>query len=248
TEVREMNVGSDGRLRPVGSDIVEASRLMIPLITAFLLTSSIFVSSGYMLRAVVEEKTNRTIEVLFSSVRPSQLLCGKILGLSGAAVLQMTIYSTLSGLSILSLGSGLNISAATLALALLYGAFGFLFYAGLLTGAGIVVGNVREGSQVAAIGGLCAISPLLFLSSFLSAPNGTLARVLSYIPLTAPVTMLFRLNLADVPLTDRIGALVVLALATLLAVLGAARLLRTASLLYGKRAGLLDVLRMLTQS
>lgn len=247
TEVREMNVGSDGRLRPVASELVEAGRLMIPLITAFLLTSSIFVCSGYMLRAVVEEKSNRTIEILFSSVTPRQLLWGKIIGLSGAALLQMTIYAVLSALSVLSVGSALNVSPSSLALSLVYAAFGFLLYAGLLTGAGIVAGRAREGTQVAAVGGLLAISPLLFLASILNDPNGVIARALSYIPLTAPVTMVFRLTVADVPTVDRAGSLAVLATATLLAVLAAARLLRTSALLYGQRPGLFGVLKMLAR-
>lgn len=246
-EVREANVGSDGRLRPVAGELVEAGRLMIPLITAFLLTSSIFVCSGYMLRAVTEEKSNRTIEILFSSVTPGQLLWGKIIGLSGAAMLQMTLYAVLSALSVLSVGSALNVSPSSLALSLVYAAFGFLLYAGLMTGAGIVAGKAREGTQVAAVGGLLAISPLLFLASILNDPNGTIARTLSYVPLTAPVTMVFRLTVADVPAVDKAGSLAVLAAATLLAVLGAARLLRTAALLYGKGAGFFDVVKMLAR-
>lgn len=240
-EVREMNVGSDGKLRPVGSDLVEASRLMLPLITCFLLTSAVFISSGYLLRAVVEEKASRTIEILFSSVTPNQLLWGKIIGLSGAALLQMATYLVLSGITIFSLDSAPNLSPLTLALSLLFATLGFLFYAGMLAGAGIVAGNFRESSQVAAVGGLLAISPMLFISFLLNDPNGTLARILSYIPLTAPVTMVFRLNTTEVPPADQFGAFILLALAAYVAVRGAAKILRTAALMYGKRATLFEV-------
>lgn len=61
----------------------------------FLLTISIFMSSGYLLQGIAEEKQNRVIEILLSSVTPTQLLTGKMMGLGAAGLLQVVFYVVL---------------------------------------------------------------------------------------------------------------------------------------------------------
>lgn len=248
TEVRVVNVTSDGRVQRIESELREVSRLVIPLMLAFLLTSSIFVASGYLLRAVSEEKGSRTMEILLSSVKPNQLLWGKLMGLSGAALLQMTVYLILSGVAIVALGPLIDITLGRLGMSFVYSVLGFFFYAGLLTGTGIIAGTRREGAQIGGVLGLLATTPLIFLGVLLNQPNGTTAQVLSYIPFTSAVTMIFRLNIADVPLSDQIGVLLVLTATTFLTMLGAAKILRTAALLYGKRARPREIFTWLLQS
>jgi len=230
-----MNVTSDGRMQRVGNSQQEAVRLLIPLMIAVMLISAVFVSSGYLLRAVVEEKTNRTIEIIMTSVKPRQLIWGKILGLSGAALLQMAIYLLLGAFALLFLKSTLEMALANLAMALLFSSIGFLFYAGLLTGTGIISGSLREGSQLAGLWGFVAMSPLLFMGILLNEPNGLAARVLSFIPFTSATTMIFRLSMTKVPLTEQILALIILAVVTWLSVRAAAKILHAASLMSGKR-------------
>ncbi|HEX7331914.1 MAG TPA: ABC transporter permease [Pyrinomonadaceae bacterium] len=248
TEVRVVNVTSDGRVQQIESELREVSRLVIPLMLAFLLTSSIFVASGYLLRAVTEEKSSRTMEILLSSVKPNQLLWGKLMGLSGAALLQMTVYMIMCGIAISALGPLIDITLSRLAMSFIYSVLGFLFYAGILTGIGIIAGTQREGMQIGGFLGFLATIPMIFLGILLNEPNGTTAQVLSYIPFTSAVTMTFRLNIADVPLSNQIGVLLVLMVATSLTMLGAAKILRTAALLYGKRARPREIFTWLLQS
>lgn len=247
TEVRVVNVTSDGRVQRIESELREVTRLVIPLMLAFLLSSSIFVASGYLLRAVTEEKASRTMEILLSSVKPNQLLWGKLLGLSGAALLQTTVYLILCGVAIVSLGPLINITLARLGMSFIYSVLGFFFYAGLLTGTGIIAGTQREGAQIGGVLGLLATTPLIFLGVLLNQPNGTTAQVLSYIPFTSAVTMTFRLNIADVPLSHQLGVLLVLILMTFLTMRGAAKILRTAALMYGKRARPREIFTWLLQ-
>ena len=247
TEVRVVNVTSDGRVQRIESELREVGRLVIPLMLAFLLTSSIFVASGYLLRAVTEEKASRTMEILLSSVRPNQLLWGKLIGLSGAALLQTTVYLILCGVAIVSLGPLINITLARLGMSFIYAVLGFFFYAGLLTGVGIIAGTQREGAQIGGVLGLLATTPLMFLGVLLNQPNGTTAQVLSYIPFTSAVTMTFRLNIADVPFSHQLGVLLFLIAMTFLTMLGAAKILRTAALLYGKRARPREIFTWLLQ-
>lgn len=247
TEVRVVNVTSDGRVQRIESQLREVSRLLIPLMLAFLLTSSIFVASGYLLRAVTEEKASRTMEILLSSVKPNQLLWGKLLGLSGAALLQMTAYLILCGVAVVALGPLIDVSLARLGMSFIYSVLGFLFYAGLLTGIGIIAGTQREGAQLGGVLGMLATIPLIFLGVLLNQPNGTTAQVLSYIPFTSAVTMIFRLNIADVPFSHQISVLLVLAVVSFLTMRGAAKVLRTAALMYGKRARPREIFTWLLQ-
>jgi len=245
TEIRELTVTSDGQLRSAGDELEESARVFVPVVISFLLISSLFVSSGYLLRAIVEEKTTRVIEVLLSSVSPNQLLWGKILGLGGAALLQMSTYTALGGLSILFLGSLINVSLGSLTMSLIYCLAGFLFYSGLLIGTGIIAGNLRESAQVSGFWALVAISPFLFIGLLFNKPNGLAAQILSYIPMTSSVTMVFRLSLADIPIRDQIISLTMLVMASYLSVRIAGKILRTGSLVYGSQTGLLKLKKWL---
>ena len=160
---------------------------------ALILVMSTFVPAGYLLRSVVEEKENRTIEVVLSTVRPLQLMLGKVLGQGIMGLAQIALWLVTAWVLFrLAVGeipglSDVNLTVSKIVIVVFYFLGGFLFVASLQAGLGAVSTNMREGPQYAAVFTLPMVIPLWFLSFFLEAPNGSLAVILSLIPITAPL-------------------------------------------------------------
>jgi ABC-2 type transport system permease protein len=244
---RQFTVGRDGRIEPF--DVTERiARMAIPGVFAILFLMSVMISSGYLLQGVSEEKENRVIEVILSSVRPDQLLFGKLLGLGAAGLLQLVIW-----LSVASMATSL-IAAAALAVldfklfagCLVFFVLGFLMLGGLMVGTGALGSTARESQQMAAIWSTLTIVPPAFTwMVILEAPNGALARTLSWFPLTAPITMMLRLGTGEVPWWDVLVGALCLAVGVYLAVRASAALFRLGLLMYGKRPTMREIVRQL---
>jgi ABC-2 type transport system permease protein len=162
-------------------------------------------SASLLLSNVSKEKENRVIETLLTSVTPTQLLSGKILGLGlvglGQSILWLgTSYVLLnkSGQTF-QLASAIHLPASFLAWGLIFFILGYAVYASLMAGLGALAPNLREASQATFVILLPLMIPL-FLSStvFMEAPNGVIATALSLFPLCAPVAMMARLSAGGV--------------------------------------------------
>ncbi len=227
---------------------------LVPYVFAMLLYFTIIFASGLMMQSVVEEKENRTIELIVTSVKPWQLLSGKALGLGALGLIQTLVW-LISGRFLLSfsttqlaLPGNFTLPLSVWVLALVYFLLGYMVYASLFAGIGATITNTREGSQLTLLFVIPFIIPLWFLGAIIQNPNGLLATVLSIIPLTAPVTMMIR-----VPLTDVSGWQVALSIALLsgtvvLCIWGAARLFRVTTLLAGKKLAPAEIMRALRAS
>ena len=132
-----------------------------------------------------------------------------------------------------------------LALALVYFALGYLFYASLMTGIGAVTNNMREAQQFAFMFTFANFIPFIMLSMIMSHPDSGVAVALSLFPPTAPVTMMLRLAIpsSSVPAWQIALSIALLAAAAWLAVRAAARVFRIGLLLYGKTPNLPEILR-----
>lgn len=210
---------------------------MVPFAVLFIFFFLITMSSGYMLRSVAREKENRTVEVLLVTVSPRQLMLGKLIGLSFIALLQMAVWVG-GGMIILQGTSFFNLAAVDLGLppgfflwAILYLILGYLLYASLLGAVGALAPNAREGGQVTFAILLPLMIPLWFNPAITTNPNGTVAIVLSLIPLTSPVAMMTRLASGSVPLWEILLSAGLLAVTTYGLVLLAARFFRADTLL-----------------
>jgi ABC-2 type transport system permease protein len=211
----------------------------------FMLTMAIFFSAGFLQQATIEDRQNRTIEILLSSLDTDEMLIGKMLGLSGAGLLQVAIYLTLlvvPGVIVLAI---VQISAAKLALSLVYFIIGYTLFASLMAGTGMLGRTAQESAQMSAIWTLTSASPMFFLAPISAAPNGLLARALSFFPLTGPVTMMIRLGGSDVPAIDVIVSVAIECVSIYFILRAASKILRAASLMYGKRATLPELVRWL---
>lgn len=223
---------------------------VLPYVFAMILYLTIFSSASFLLQSVTEEKENRTIEIVLTSLRPLELLTGKVLGLGLLGLVQVLLWIAAGLLMARFSGADLTMAGmalpwTTVALLVSYYLLGYLVYGSLLAGVGATVTNMREGSQLVALLVLPCALPLWFMGVILNQPNSALAIALSLFPLTAPVTMMIR-----VPLTPLAPWSIALSMALLAASAGlslwlAARLFRAGTLLAGQRLSAAAILRAL---
>jgi ABC-2 type transport system permease protein len=228
--------------------------MLVSYFLGVLLVVTIFTSSGYLLRSVAEEKTNRVMEVLLSSVTAQQLLAGKVLGLGAAGLTQMLIWLGSSA----ALGSGaialLGVSLPFVSrpevfiLAIVYYLLGFVLYAVLMGAGGSLGSNLQESQQIAGIFSFMAAIPFMLAGFLLTSPNAMIGRVLSWFPFTAPTMMLLRLPMTELPPIDILISIVSLLVTIPFALWGGAKVFRMGLLMYGKRPSLREVWRTLRQA
>lgn len=223
----------------------------LPYVVTFLFYTTILTSSSLLLNSISNEKQNRVLEILMTSVTPMQMLTGKIIALGLTGLLQTVIWSG-AGLLMLrfsgrafSLSSAFQLPASILLWGILFFVLGYAVYASLMAGIGALVPNLREGSQLTTIVILPLIVPLMFISTLIQTPNSPLAMVLSIFPLTSPVSMMTRLAATNVPFWQCALALVLLLGTAYLFIRASAGLFRAQNLLSGKSVTAKDFVRAL---
>lgn len=220
---------------------------LLPYLFALLFTLTTFMTSGYLLQAVTEEKEERIVEILATTVAPHELMAGKILGLSAVGLTQMGIWIGLVVIVVLSLSPDLSwlaqvhLPLSLLLLALLYFVLGYLLICSCYAAIGASVTTPQEAQPLVAPISMLALSPLFLVVVILAQPNGMLATILSFIPFSAPVTMLLRLPIADVPSWEIVVNLLVLTIFVYGAMVLAGRVMRLGLLNYGKRLSLREM-------
>ncbi|MEE9291451.1 MAG: ABC transporter permease [Acidobacteriota bacterium] len=229
-------------------ELSRIARMAIPGVFGILLLMSLMTSAGYLLQGVSEEKENRVIEVILSSIRSDQLLFGKLLGLGGAGLLQLVVWVTVTGMatSIVAAAALAVLDAYVLFACFVFFVLGYLMIGSLMTGTGALGTSARESQQLAAIWSLATvIPPAATFPLILEEPNGLLARCLGWFPLSAPITMMIRIGTGQVPLWDILVAILCLLAAVYLSVRLAAALFRLGLLMHGSRPSLKQIIRQL---
>ncbi len=220
----EAETENEGLARIVGT--------VLPYLYYFLL----LMGSSYLLRSVVAEKENRTAEVLLLSLDPRELMVGKMLAMSAVMWLQVIVWVG-GGIILLNRGTDLlnlgqfSFPPGFLAWAIGFLVLGYLLYASVMSAAGAIAPNAREGGQVTWLLVVPLLPTLMFGMEFASDPNSTLPVVLSLFPFSAPSAMVTRLALAPVPLWQLLASLAGLALTTYLFITMAGRFFRAGNLL-----------------
>lgn len=178
---------------------------LVPYIVTMLFYMVILTSSSMMLSSITNEKENRVMEVLMTSVTPTELLAGKIIALGLAGLLQTVVWSGYSYLMLVisrggtpELGS-FQISPILLVWGVVFFLLGYGIYAALMAGIGALVPSLRETSQATTIIILPLLIPLFFINTLAEKPNGPISMFLSLFPFTSPITMMARLSSANVP-------------------------------------------------
>jgi len=213
----------------------------------------IFTSSSMLLTAISKEKENRVMEMLLSSVKPTQLFTGKLMGLGLAHLLQMAVWFGAAVLLLRMSGrtftipTNVQIPATAFLFGIVFFALGFTFYGSLMAGWGAMVPNLREGSQSTFVFSLPLLFTLLSINTLISEPHGTLSTVLSMLPPTAPVVMMTRLVIGGVPLWHVAVAIVLLMLSDLFLIRAVAKIFKSQYLLSGSAASINSFFKLLFQ-
>jgi len=226
--------------------------LIIPGIFSFLLALALAFSSAYVLQGLGEEKENRLMEILLSSVSTRQLITGKVLGIGAAGLAQVLVWVIsipflliLASSSIGGFIQTIRIPPNFLVFGVAYFVLGYLLFAVLSAAVAAVTSTVREAQGLAGIFTIFAVAPLWFYSLLLFFPNSPVWVVFSIFPFSAPVLVMLRLGMTGVPAWQLIASIGILVLSIIGGLLLAARLLRTYLLMYGKRPGLVEIMRNL---
>ncbi len=220
----------------------------IIFITIFMIASQ--TTSGYLMSGIVEEKTNRIMEILITTISPFQLLMGKIIGLCVLGLIQLGVWLVLAFvIGVLSNNiealQGISLPPDIFVLSIVYFLLSYFLYGSIMAGLGAMIGSEQESRQYAGLFSIVNVIPFFFIVQLLTDPNGTLAVALSLIPFTAPATVLFRVAFTAVPAWHIALSLVVLVITTILVTYISARVFRWSLLLYGKRPSIRQIMSAL---
>src|SRR5262249_6059690 len=202
TKLTRMKIDKRGQAREVENRLQKVTSMFVPLGMIILFGSIILITSGYLLHSTAQEKENRVMEILLASVKPSQLLAGKILGLSAVGFLQALVYGLLLFLPASFIVSIAQVNFQDILLSFVYVLLGYFLFASLMAGTGIIGNTVQESTQYSMIWSLISVLPIFFILQISHSPNSLLAKGFSYFPLTAPGTMILRIIISEVPLID----------------------------------------------
>ncbi len=212
----------------------------LPYIVTFLFYIVILGSSSMMLNSITNEKSNRVIEILLTSITPMQLLSGKIVALGLVGLLQTIVWSG-TGLFILRLSGRsfalpieFQLPTSILVWGIIFFILGFILYASLMAGVGALVSNIKEASQATTILVIPMVIPLVLLAPVIENSNGTLAVILSLFPFTSPVSMMTRLSAGNVPFWQILLAIILLLFSAYWIVRSVSGFFRAQYLLSGK--------------
>ncbi len=238
----------------------KATTRSIAYILDILLYTTIIAYGMWIAGGVVEEKSNRIMEIMINAATPTQLMAGKIIGIGGAALTQYLCVTVPGAIALASQGkiadallgerrgvTSLDLSSLTTTAVVAFLGFfilGFLLYAALYAAAGSLVSRQEDVQQIA------GPMTMLMLASFFAAlftlgkPDSLLAHVLSFVPFSAPLVMLTRILVGN-PAPWEVALSVLILVASVVFSIGlAARIYRIGVLLYGTRPSLRTILKL----
>lgn len=228
-------------------------------VMGFILYIAVLLFGQQTMMSVIEEKNSRIMEILASSLRPFQMLMGKVLGVGAVGILQMGIWGGtiyLLGQNRGLIGRLFSLPADAMAqlpiptmptdllvVFMVYFALGFLVFGALYAAVGAMVNSTQEAQQAAT--GVTMLIMVGFFGMFavIKDPNGSLGSLLSLIPFTAPFVMPVRWSMASVPMTELALSLASMIAGLVLVVWVAGKIYRTGILMYGKKPSLREVFR-----
>lgn len=206
----------------------------------------VLLNGTFVFQGVLEEKVSRVLEVMAASVRPREMMLGKVLGLGALGLTQFVLMAvawwmgsaTAAKLSDIPLES----PSVGFALAVLgYILLGFALSASLMAAAGSTVSRMEDGQTVLMPITMLQVLPMLMLAAVIGSPNSSLAVALSLIPFFSPTVMVLRMVLTDVPAWQIGLSMGLMLLTTWVMTVASIRVYRAAMLSYGGRPSLRQI-------
>ena len=232
----------------------DASAYVMTYVFGILFLMSLFFASGYLLQGVAEEKENRLIEILLSSVSAKQLLTGKVLGLGAAGLLQISVWLitiivfVLVASANIPILAGLKVSASLIALSIVYFILGYMLFGVLFAAIGSLGTTARESNQWTVIVVLPAILPLELLYLFITNPDHVVYIIFTLFPLSAPIAIIMKASVGALPIWQLALSMIIMIVSIIVTIWLASRIFRTFLLMYGKRPSISEIWRNLRQS
>jgi ABC-2 type transport system permease protein len=237
-DIRSIKVNDRGEEKESGFLETFFSAYIVIMMLMFLV-----LTSGQMLiRSVIEEKSNRVIEVLLSSCSAKDLMTGKILGLSGLGIVQMLIWG------VIGLAVSLNTNASLftpeyLLISLVYFILGYLLYSAIFVALGSPVTTEQEAQQITTYVSLMLVFPIVLAMPAMMNPDAWWIRVMSFIPLFTPSFMVLRIPIQMPATWELLSTMALLAVSAFGMMWAAGKIFRIAILVYGKRPTLAQLFK-----
>lgn len=227
--------------------------LILAFVTFFMLYMVILIYGQQVLQGVLEEKSSRTVEVMLSSVRPAELMGGKLLGVCGASLAQLAIWmgtavvlttpAILTSMSVTPAGFLPQISPALLVHFFAHFLMGFFIFSSFYAMLGAAFNDLQEAQQLAFLAIIPLVLPMLLFGPVINDPNSAVAVVGSLIPPMTPVMMMMRIAIQTPPWWQlALGYLLGFGF-TAFMVWAASRVYRVGILMYGKKPTIPEIWR-----
>ncbi len=207
-----------------------------------------------VMRGVLEEKKDRIVEVVVSSIRANDLMLGKVLGIGGASLLQVSVWAGFVALG-LHFGRGVlahmgvggvvlpHVPGSVGVIFLSYFAGGFMLYAAFYATLGAMAASDQDMQQLQLPATMLLVISFLVMFRAMMDPEGGISRATSWIPFSSPMVMPVRAALSAVPLWEVAGSLATLLLSALVIVWIGGKIYRIGILATGKKPSMAEIAR-----
>jgi ABC-2 type transport system permease protein len=246
--ILQNTIGFDATTYKDGVQFDGFKQLIAPGIFLILFYILIAMFGNQMLASTTEEKENRVIEMILTTIKARTLITGKILSLLILALIQVVVILTPVILAYILLHdtlalpnidlNNIPLDPVRIGLAALMFIFSFLFFTGLLVAIGAAVPTAKEAAGFFGVVMICLFGPLYAVTLFFSAPESGLVRFLSFFPLTAPIPLMLRNAVGNLSVGDATIGIIILAVSAVLALIIAVRMFQFGALEYSRRIGL----------
>jgi ABC-2 type transport system permease protein len=235
-----------------GVEEEKGAGIFAAIIFLTILYATMFMYGYQVMRGVLEEKTNRIVEIVVASVRPTELMIGKILGIGLVGLTQYFVWSLLAmnlslpGIASIVASGSMGVPRIPLSMVgffILYFLLGYFLYASVYTAIAAPFNSDQEAQQLAMIPMVLIISGMAVLNGVLANPSGALAVFFSIFPFTSPLIMFLRTAISEVPGWQVLVSVVASVLTTIAIAWFAGRIYRIGIFMYGKKPTIPEILR-----
>ncbi len=255
------------------SEVDEGITFIIAYIMGFAIYMAMFSYGALIMQGVMEEKTNRIMEIIVSSARPMELLLGKVVGIVALGLTQITIWfiaftgisaivgpialmmgqgtpeaATVTGVSAANPAADFSVPEISLSIWIFFAVFyvlGFLIYGGVFAAVGAAADSPQDTQQLALPIYIPILIPIFLMMPVITDPHSNLAVISSMIPFFSPILMMGRIAVTDVPLWQSLGSIVFMIVTFLALMWMSGKIYRVGVLMYGKKVSIAEVVRWL---
>ncbi len=234
-----------------------AANFAAAYVTFFLMYMVIMLYGMNVARSIIEEKTSRVFEVMLATVKPVEMMAGKVLGVGSVGLTQVGIWmlaavllthTTLIAHLVGGTGTQIAFSAAQVGYFIVFFLLGYLLYSAMAAGLGAMTNSEQELQQLNMFLVLPLAACMIMLQLILTSPSSTVSRVVSMVPFFAPLLMYMRISVSPVPWYEIVGSIAILLLTICAILYVTSKIYRVGILMYGKKPNLPEILRWVKHS